>query len=84
MSGVANSGVQDMITETQPNVGLAMLQEQMLLRLADCLPISTTMQCFMNYSLGVSRAQEYIPMEPLLAPFNAPERINGRIADTRA
>ena len=73
-----------MVAEIQPSACMTMLQKQMLLRLDSCLPVTTAMQCFMNYSLGVSRAQEYAPMEPLLAAFNTPERTDGRIADIRA
>lgn len=64
-------------------IGMTVLEKQVLLRMADCLPIPLATQSAMSYSLGLSRSQQYIPQEPLLAPFNWPERSLGNVTDWR-
>lgn len=60
------------------------MERQVLSRMARCLPIPLPTQCFMNYSLGVSRSQQYMDSgEPLLAPFNLPERTHGWVTDVK-
>ena len=62
--------------------GMPFLERQALFRLSMALPIPMPMQCFMQYSTGIARKQQYMRIEPLLAPLTYPERTRGVVTDS--